>query len=202
MGRAERLTLFSHAADGFFAGVEWLAAPAGVPGIALQVAAGFTRLLIDQAGARFEAVVDQPIGVLSSGYDVPGPDEIFDWFEFDPEPPEIKEQFAEEIRRGDWRALQRVHRILHEVCVLKRPLLVSVFAREIAARDWRAVVDGYDAAKAQVDRLVGNPRARSALKQFYTLITGSGPEKTNAEAQARLVAHWHRLRDVVVEGLT
>ena len=93
-------------------------------------------------------------------------------------------------------------RRVHEVTVLKRPLLVGVFAREIAARDWRAVVDGYDAAKTQVDRLLGNPKARNALKQFYKLITGNGPEKTDAEARARLVAHWHGLRDVIVEALT
>jgi len=202
MTRTERLALFGDAAHTFFQGAEWLAAPTGMGGMALEVAAAFTCLIIDQASARFEAVVDQPIGVLPAGYDVPGPDEIFDWFEFDPQPPEIKEQFAAEVRAGDWRALQRIHRILHEVHVLKRPLLRRIFARELAAHDWRAVVAGYDAARTQVDHLLASPKARNALKAWYMLVTGQGPERTQDEAQARLRAHWRKVGEILFEGLT
>ncbi|MCA9526548.1 MAG: hypothetical protein KC549_09675 [Myxococcales bacterium] len=202
MGRTDRLKLFGTAAEAFFAGVDWLAAPAGLPGLALQVGAAFTQLIVDQGQARFEAVVDQPIGVMPAGYDVPGPDEVFDWFEFEPEPPEIREVFAPEIEAGDWRALQHAHRVIHEIHVLKRPILRRIFARELAAGDWRTIVDEHDAARTQVNKLLASPKARNALKDWYGLVTGNGPERTNADAQARLSAHWSGLVDTIKEALS
>ncbi len=74
------------------------------------------------------AILDQPVGVLPSGYDVPGPDEVLDWFDLDPDPPELKAQFADAVAAGDWRTLQAAHRVLHEVLSFERPLLREFYA--------------------------------------------------------------------------
>ena len=89
-----------------------MASPTGVGALGLKVAAAFTRLLVDQATARFEAVVDQPIGVAAAGYDVPGPRAVVDWFAHAPDPPELAHQFLPEVAANEWQRLQAVHAIV------------------------------------------------------------------------------------------
>ena len=195
------MRLFGLAADEFFNGVEWLASPTGIAGLGLQVGAALTRLIVDQATARFEAVVDQPIGVMAAGYDVPGPSAVRRWFA-DPEPPELANQFAPEILGDEWQKLQTIRAIVHEVDVLRRPILRQVFAQELAANDWRAIVHRYPKAVEQLRALTGNAKVRSVLKNWWTLLSGGGPERTNAEARAQLEAHWVGIRDLIVDELT
>lgn len=202
MDRGGRLALYGHVAEGFFASADWLAGATGIPGVALKVAAGLTRLVIDQAQARWEAILDQPIGVLPSGYDVPGPDEVIDLFSIDADPPILALQFRPEVEAGDWEALQRAHQILHEVRVLQRPLLRRVFGPELAAQDYRAIVTQYARARAVVEAVLGHPRTRNLLREWYVLVTGGGPERSDREARARLAEHWRRLARVVVEEIT
>lgn len=199
MSQTQRIRLFGAVADRFFATTEWLAAPSGLPALGLKVAAAFTRLLVDQATARFEAVVDQPIGVLAAGYDVPGPRAVVDWFEHAPDPPELADQFAPEILAGEWRRLQDIHAIVHELHVVRRPLLRHVFAAELAAQDWRTIVREYPIVAAQVQRIAADPKVRSALKSWWSLLTGEGPERTDAEAQETLRAHWRGVRDLILD---
>ena len=201
LSRRRRVRLFGQAADQFFNSVEWLASPTGVAGLGLQVGAALTRLLIDQATARFEAVVDAPIGVMAAGYDVPGPSAVRRWFA-DPDPPELADQFAPEILGDEWQRLQDIHAIVHEVEVLKRPVLRQIFAKELAENDWRAIVQRYPEAVAQVRALTGNAKVRSALKDWWSLLSGGGPERTDAEARAKLEAHWRGIRDLILEELT
>lgn len=201
MSHAARLKLFGRAADRFFDTTEWLAAPSGLPALGLKVAAAFTRLLVDQATARFEAVVDQPIGVLAAGYDVPGPRAIIDWFEYAPDPPELTAQFAPEIAAGEWKTLQEVHAIVHELHVVRRPLLRHLFADQLASEDWRRIVQDYPVVADQVRRISSSPKVRSALKDWWSLLTGDGPERTDDEARARLAAHWKGIRKLILDEL-
>ncbi len=200
--RGEQLETFGRVADGFFVGAHWLMGLTGPVGVALEVGAALTRLLVGQAQARWEAVLDQPIGVLPSGYDVPGPDEVIDWFELDPEPPELKEQFAVEIAAVDWRALQAAHAVLYEVLVFERPLLRELYAVEIAAADYRAIVVGYPEAKAQVARVMGDAATRGILRDWHDLLRGAGPEASDAEARAQLEAHWEALAETIIDAAT
>lgn len=202
MSHPSRLKLFGRAADRFFDATTWLAAPSGLPALGLKVAAAFTRLLVDQATARFEAVVDQPIGVLAAGYDVPGPRAVVDWFQYAPDPPELADQFAPEIAAGEWKRLQEIHAIVHELHVVQRPLLRHLFAEQLAAADWRTIVREYPVAADQVQRIAGSPKVRSALKDWWTLLTGDGPERTDAEARARLAEHWDGIRTLILDELT
>lgn len=195
------MRLFGNAADQFFNGVEWLASPTGIAGLGLQVGAALTRLIVDQAMARFEAVVDQPIGVMAAGYDVPGPSAVRRWFA-DPDPPELANQFAPEILGDEWQKLQSIHAIVHEIQVLRRPVLRQIFANELADNNWRAIVQRYPEAAEQLRTLTGNAKVRSALKDWWTLLSGGGPERTDAEARAQLEAHWLGIRDLIVDDLT
>lgn len=200
LSRRRRMRLFGHAADKFFNGVEWLASPTGVAGLGLQVGAALTRLLVDQATARFEAVVDQPIGVMAAGYDVPGPSAVRRWFA-DPEPADLADQFAPEILGDEWQKLQEIHAIVHEIEVLKRPILRQIFAKELAENDWRAIVQRYPEAVEQLRKLTGNAKVRSALRDWWSLLSGGGPERTDAEARARLEKHWLGIRDLILDAL-
>ncbi len=199
MNRAARMEMFGRAADGFFAGADWLAAGAPVPAFALKVAAGLARLVLTQAGARWRAALDAPIGVLPAGYDVPGPDEVLDLFSIDAEPPALAEQFRAEVEAGDWAALQRAHRVLYEVRVFRRPALQAVFATELARGDFRAIVEQYDDVAAWLRRIARAEASRRALADLATLVVGGGPERDDAEARAALETHWEALVETLRE---
>lgn len=198
--RGEQLALFGRISDGFFQGADWLMGVSGPVAVGLKVGAAMTRLVVAQAEARWEAVLDQPIGVLPSGYDVPGPDEVVDWFGLDPDPPELSVQFAAQVAAGDWRGLQTAHRVLHEVLVYERPLLVALFAEALAVSDYRAIVEGYADAKAKVALVLGDARTRRVLRDWYDLLRGAGPEAGDAEARAQLEAHWKALGEAIIDA--
>lgn len=199
--RGEQLAVFGRVAEGFFAGADWLLGVSPPVGVALKVGAALTKLVVAQAEARWEAVLEQPIGVLPAAYLVPGPDEVVDWFRYEPDPPELAAQFAAEVEAEDWRALQAVHRVLYEVLVFERPLLREVFAAELAARDYRALVEGYPAAREKVATVLGDPATRAVLKEWYDLVRGAGPEAADAEAKAQLQAHWKALAETIVDAV-
>jgi hypothetical protein len=200
LSRKRRLALFGRAASKFFEGTAWLTAASGLPAVGLKVAAAFTQLLIDQAGARFEAVVDQPIGVLAAGYDVPGPVALKRWWRR-PDPPELAAQFAPEIAAGEWLRLQEIHAMVHALQVAERPLLRHVFAHELAENDWRSIAMNWQVAVDQVQAIGSDPKLRSALKDWWTLLTGTGPERRNAEAMATLQAHWKGICDLLLDAV-
>ncbi|MCB9538920.1 MAG: hypothetical protein H6704_22055 [Myxococcales bacterium] len=199
MNRAARMDLFGRAAERFFAGADWLAAGAPVPAFALKVAAGLAQLVLTQAAARWRAVLDAPIGVLPAGYDVPGPDEVLDLFSIDADPPALAEQFRAEVEAEDWEALQRAHRILYEVTVLRRPALQAVFAVELARGDLRGIVEQYDDVAAWLRRITRAEASRRALADLATLVVGAGPERDDAEARAALETHWRALVETLLE---
>ncbi|MCA9545496.1 MAG: hypothetical protein KC613_13925, partial [Myxococcales bacterium] len=162
--RTQRLKWFQRGAEALFEGGTWLAAAGGPLAVfAVRGAAALTQLVIAQADARWQAVLDQPIGVLGEGYDVPGPRAVLRRFSTAPDWPGVEVAFADEVQARDWEALQAAHRILHEVLDLDRPVLRRLFAAEIERRDWRAVVQGYPTARDEVNRLLGDPELRSGL---------------------------------------
>lgn len=200
LSRKRRLALFGRAASKFFDGTAWLTSATGLPAVGLKVAAAFTQLLIDQAHARFDAVLDQPIGVLAAGYDVPGPVALKRWWRR-PDPPAPADQFAPEIAAGEWLRLQEIHAMVHALEVARRPLLRHIFAQELAANDWRTIANDWQAALDQVQAISGDPQLRSALKDWYTLLTGTGPERRNAQAMATLQAHWRDICALLVDAV-
>jgi len=198
MAESRRIEAFRVASERFFAGSAWLLGATGPQAVVVQVLAALTRFVIDRAEARWEDVLDRPIGLPSSGYDVPAPAEVVEWFAINPKHPELASQFAREIEDGDWEALQAAHRVLTEVLVFKRPLVRAYFADALAARDYRAIVDGYDAARAELDAVLESPRAVSVLREWYNGLTRAGPALDEAAAEVKLRAHWQALLDAVI----
>lgn len=192
----ERLDLFAHAGERFFGTAE-LVVPGGVAATLVAALAGLTGLVIDQANARWEAVLAEPVGVAEAEYSVPLPTEAIAWFRDRPDPPELSVQFAPELAAQDWKALQRAHRVLYEVLVFRRPALRWAFAREIAARDFRGMVDRYEAVRQGLEAVLASPAARGLLKEWYDLLAGNGPEADDDAAMATLRAHWRKLFHVV-----
>jgi hypothetical protein len=198
MDRGERLQLFQHSARGFFAGASWLAGVNPGMQLAVQAAAALTQLVIGQAEARWRAVLAMPIGASTVGVEAPSLRVIARYFTVMPRWPKVDVVFAPEVAAGDRAALQQIYRVLFEVLELDRPALHALFADEIERQDWRAVVDQWAAGKAALVKLAGDPAFRNGLSQLWSLITGDGPERSDAEARAALKTRWHALRDVVV----
>lgn len=201
--RARRLMWFRRGAEAFFGGATWLAGAGGPLAIlAVRVTATMAQLVIEQADARWQSVLTQPLGVMGEGYDVPSPRAVLRRFSTAPDWPGVEAAFAEEVQAGDWAALQAVHRILYEVLDLDRPLLRHLFADEIARQDWRALVAAYPSARAELQRQLDDPRLRSALADLWALVTGQGPEADTPAAQARLAERWAELRALALEPFT
>lgn len=197
-----RLELFRAAAEKFFAGSAWLSGATGVPGAVLAGAAGLTLLVLDQARARFETILDRPIGVADAAYSVPAPLEVVDWFRVNAEFPELLLQFEREVMQADWRALQPAHRILYDVLIFRDPALRGAFAAELARRDFRAIVEHFPAVRAALDELVKRPATRSALKAWFEILTGQGPEADDPAVRATFDAHWQSLLATLTGAVT
>ncbi|MCK6571832.1 hypothetical protein L6V77_12150 [Myxococcota bacterium] len=190
----ERLERLRWVAQRFFEGGAFLTGATGLPGALVAAAAGLTMLVIDQSAARWEAILARPIGVADAVYSVPSPPETLAWFRDAPDPPELALQFAGEIAAGDWQTLQRAHRALYDVLVFRDPALCAAFARELAARDFRAVAEQSAAVRAALATLIARPEVRSRLQVFFETLTGQGPG--GDEAAARDVVERH-FRDIV-----
>jgi hypothetical protein len=189
----ERLERFRWVAQRFFEGGAFLTGLTGVPGALVAAASGLTLLVIDQAAGRFEAILERPIGVADAVYSVPSPGEVIAWFRDAPDRPELAAQFAPEIARGDWPGLQRAHRALYDVLVFRDPALCGAFARELAARDYRAVAEQSAAVRAALATLVVRPELRSRLRAFFEHLAGQGPGGDEAATREVLDRHFREI---------
>lgn len=197
-----RLELFRSAAENFFAGSAWLAGATGLPGALLAGAAGLTLLVVDQARARYESILERPIGVADAAYSVPAPLEVIDWFRVNTTYPELLLQFEPEVMAADWKSLQRAHRILYDVLIFRDPALCGAFAAELARRDFRTIVDLFPAVRSALDELVKRPEVQSALRVWFEILTGQGPESEDSEVRATFDAHWQRILATLTGALT
>jgi hypothetical protein len=185
-----RIELFRGVSEQFFSGGAWLAGATGLPGAVVAAAAGLTLLVVDQTRARFEAILARPVGVPDAGYSVPGPMETLEWFRVNPRYPELVSQFDAELMAADWRTLQRYHRDLYDVLVFQEPALLGAFAAELIRRDYRTIAVRAPEVRAALAELVHRAEVQSALRVWYELLTGQGPEADDAAARATFDAHW------------
>ena len=197
-----RLELFRTTAEKFFAGSAWLSGATGLPGALLAGAAGLTLLVLDQARARFESILERPIGVADAVYSVPSPPEVLEWFRVNNRFPELCVQFEPELTAGDWKLLQRHHRMLYEVLVFRDPALCGAFSAQLALRDFRAVVQHFDAVRAALDLLVKRPEIQGALRVWFEILTGQGPESDDPAVRATFDAHWQRILSTLAGAVT
>lgn len=193
-----RIELFRGVSEQFFAGSAWLAGATGFPGAVVAAAAGLTLLVVDQTRARFEAILSRPIGVADAAYSVPGPMETLEWFRVNPRYPELVSQFDAELMAADWRTLQGYHRDLYDVLVFQDRALLGAFAAEVTRRDYRTIARRAPEVRAALAKLVHQPELQSALRVWYEMLTGEGPEADDAAARATFDAHWRGILEAAI----
>ena len=195
MDAIERKAVFRRGAEVFFDGASFLAGVSNPTALLLlRLAASATQLLLTRADARLDAVLNAPIDVVNQGYDKPEPSAVIEQFSTAPRWPGVEVVFADEVNRGDWKALQRVHRVLTDLLDRDRPLLRALFAEEIAQRRWREVVDQWLPAQKAQAALATDHRIFGPLERFARLLTGPGAAVDDTQAQARIAEHWADLK--------
>jgi hypothetical protein len=200
MDAIERKTVFRRGAEAFFEGASFLAGVQNPTALlVLRLAAGASQLLLARADARLDAVLNAPIDVSNQGYDRPEPAAVLEQFSVAPRWPGVEVSFADEVARGDWRALQRIHRVLSDVLERDRPLLRALFAEELRTQRWRDIVDQWPLAQKAQAALTLDPRIFGPLERFARLLAGPGAAVDDAQAQARIAEHWSDLKAATLQ---
>jgi hypothetical protein len=71
--------------------------------------------------------------------------------------------------------------------------LCGAFARELAARDYRAVAEQSAAVRAALATLVVRPELRSRLRAFFEHLAGQGPGGDEAATREVLDRHFREI---------
>jgi hypothetical protein len=112
---------------------------------------------------------------------------VLKYFENDPR---LKEIFSGELGARDLTALRKAFRALYPVCVLEDAFLAGLFRDELAAGDFRKIVEEFGGA---LSRTWEDLRAVEANRDFWEFLEGLGMEIASLEI--------HRFSDEEVRSL-